>query len=364
MYDLHVIGAGPAGSIAAIAAARAGRKVLMSEEHTCAGLPQHCSGLFSKDGLISLRDFFDYRKLVKNGINGAVIDFAGEKIEIKTRSQIAYVCDRAGLDAELAANAESEGVQIEYDEKITGNYKAGSIIGADGPFSHVANNFGFPRIAEYASTVQAYLKYRTETPDMVEVFLSNEKFPGFFGWIIPHDEELAEFGAGVALPNNVGNAWRSLLKMKNTSYNGDIKGAVIPIAVRSQTAKKVGKRNVLLVGDAAGHTKATTGGGVMIGGNCAKYAGLHSEKPWRYELEWKLRYGLDFRLHRFVHDYLASKSDSEMRQIGKAVKNSEIDRFLSQNGHMDRPTKMMRPQLLPHILRFFMPMKPEAQQPI
>ena len=46
MFDVHVIGAGPAGSVAALAAARAGRNVLMSEEHTVAGKPMQCSGLF------------------------------------------------------------------------------------------------------------------------------------------------------------------------------------------------------------------------------------------------------------------------------------------------------------------------------
>src|SRR3989338_5669896 len=114
MFDLHVIGAGPTGSVAALAAARKGQKVLMSEEHLRAGEPMHCSGLFSKSGLESLGDFFDYRKLIINDIYGAVIDFAGEKIEIKTKDPIAYVCDRAKLDATIANNAEKEGVKIEY----------------------------------------------------------------------------------------------------------------------------------------------------------------------------------------------------------------------------------------------------------
>ena len=352
MFNLHVIGAGPTGSVAAIAAARAGKKVLISEEHFRAGEPMHCSGLFSKSGLESLRDFFNYRKLVKNDIYGAIIDFAGEQIEIKTREPIAYVCDRAALDAMLASNAELEGVKVEYGKKIVNNYAADNIIGADGPFSQVAKNFAFPKIAQYVSTVQAYIKYKSETPKQVEVFLSS-LFPEFFAWIIPHNEEVAEFGVGVALPHNVARAWRALLRMKGIDYASQIKGAVIPIAVRKQTAKRVDKRNVLLVGDAAGQTKATTGGGVMIGSNCAKYAGVHCNSPWRYELEWKARYGMDLFIHKKVHDYLAGKNDAALSALGRKIKQMELDRFLSNNGHMDMPSKMIRPQIIPHLLRVF-----------
>ncbi|MBS3068525.1 NAD(P)/FAD-dependent oxidoreductase [Candidatus Micrarchaeota archaeon] len=353
MFDLHVIGAGPTGSVAALAAARKGQKVLMSEEHLRAGEPMHCSGLFSKSGLESLKDFFDYRKLIRNDIYGAIIDFSGEQIEIKTKNPIAYVCDRAALDATVAANAEKEGVKVEYGKRITNNYAAQNIIGADGPFSQVATNFAFPKISQYVSTVQAYIKYKSETPKQVEVFLSNEKFPEFFAWIIPHDEELAEFGVGVALPNNVGKAWRTLLRMKGIDYASQVKGAVIPISVRKKTAKRIGKRNVLLVGDAAGQTKATTGGGVIIGSNCARFAGIHCNSPLRYELEWNLRFGLDLFTHRKVHDYLAGKSNVQLQSLGRKIKQMELDRFLSNNGHMDRPTKMIKPQIIPHLLRGF-----------
>ncbi len=352
MLDLHVIGAGPTGSVAAIAAARKGYNVLMSEEHLRAGEPMHCSGLFSKSGLESLGDFFDYRKLVKNDIYGAIIDFADEKVEIKTKNPIAFVCDRAVLDATIANNAEREGVKVEYGKKITNNYAAQNIIGADGPFSQVAKNFVFPKIVQYVSTVQAYIKYKSETPNQVEVFLSNA-FPEFFAWIIPHNEELAEFGVGTALPHNVARAWRTLLRMKNIDYASQVKGAVIPISVRKQTAKRIGKRNVLLVGDAAGITKATTGGGVIIGSNCARFAGIHCNSPWRYELEWKMRFGLDLKIHRMVHDYIANKRDSELQALGRKIKQMELDKFLSNNGHMDRPTKMIKPQIIPHLLRVF-----------
>lgn len=354
MYNVHVVGAGPAGSVAAMAAVRKGHNVLVSEEHVRAGFPMHCSGLFSKTGLESLRDFLDYHKTIKNGIYGAIIDFAGEKVEIRTKTPVAYVCDRAAFDALLAKGAEREGARMEYGRRITGRYEAGSVIGADGPFSHVAQQFGFPKISRYVSTVQSYIKYKSEHPGQVEVFLSNEKFPGFFAWVIPHNEEIAEFGAGVSLPHNVGRAWHALLKMKGMRRAGKIRGAVIPAAVRRKTTMRIGRKNVLLVGDAAGQVKSTTGGGVIIGSNCAKYAGEHCDSPFGYELAWRSRYGMDLFFHKLINAYFSGRSDAQLLALGKKIKKMNLDRYLSLHGHMDMPTRMIKPQIIPHLLRYFL----------
>ena len=55
-YDVHVVGGGPAGCFAGIAACLDGKKVLLSEEHNKIGEPEACSGLISKSGLEALRE--------------------------------------------------------------------------------------------------------------------------------------------------------------------------------------------------------------------------------------------------------------------------------------------------------------------
>jgi digeranylgeranylglycerophospholipid reductase len=44
-YDVIVVGAGPAGSTAAKAAAEQGMKTILIEEHPQVGIPEHCMGL-------------------------------------------------------------------------------------------------------------------------------------------------------------------------------------------------------------------------------------------------------------------------------------------------------------------------------
>lgn len=350
--SVHVVGAGPAGSVAAISALRAGHTALLSEEHPQAGVPTHCSGLFSADGLSRLKGYLDYRPLVRNPIYGAIVHLGDTRLDIRRREPVAYVCDRAGLDQQLAGRAEEEGVRVEYNHRVhlPAGLGAGTIIGADGPFSHVARHFGFPAIPTFASTLQAHVPYACEDARRVEVYVSAERFPGFFAWIIPQNEEVAEFGVGVVRPHSVSRAWRALLKLKGVEYNATPKGAAIPIRVRSRTAGTFGRRNVLLVGDAAGQTKSTTGGGVIFGSQCAMLAGRYAGEPWKYDMVWKLRHGPDLALHRWTHRYLSRLGESMLSAHGRLLARLRFDDYLSSHGHMDRPLHMMGPALLGHLL--------------
>ena len=349
---VHIVGAGPAGSIAAISALKNGSEVVMSEDHSVCGLPENCSGLFSLDGLNSLKTFIDYKQFVINPIYGANIYLADQKISIRKKTPVGFVCDRSQMDFSLAKTAESLGAKINFQERIKDKFHSDNIIGADGPLSTVASHFGFPKIKKYAATLQARIPYKSTEP-IVEVHIS-EKFPGFFAWIIPHNEEFAEIGLGVELPNQVHTAWNYLLKMKKIDgYGIKPKGAIIPIVTRQKTGLRVGKKNICLVGDAAGQVKSTTGGGVIFGGNCAAIAGKHFSNPSRYELEWKLRFGIDLKVHNIIHNHLASLSEKNLSNAGKKLQNLKLGEFLSKNGHMDRPTKMLNLNLLAHTLSNF-----------
>ncbi len=348
---VHIIGAGPSGSIAAMSALRAGFEPVVSEEHPESGIPENCSGLFSKDGLDSLKDFLDYRKLIINPINGADVYIGQSKLHIRKKEPIAYVCSRSGLDQTLSENAINEGVKIKYGQRVTSNFESKNIIGADGPTSNVASHFGFPKITKYASTLQAHVKYKCNDLHAVEVFISNEKFPGFFAWVIPHDEYSAEFGVGVEMPHKAIDAWNKLLKMKKIENTSKPRGWAIPLSTRKKTGMTKGEYKVLLAGDAAGQVKATTGGGVIFGGNCAAVAGKLADNPSRYDFEWRLRFGADLKSHQIVHNYLAKMNEQQIESLGKRLVKLKIDEYLSQNGHMDRPTRMIRPQLLVHMIR-------------
>lgn len=352
MSKVHVIGAGPAGCIAAISAARSGHDAVVSEEHAQAGRPVNCSGLFSKEGLDSMLDMADYRKFILNYLDGANIWLAGEKLAVRAPAPVAYVCDRAEFDAEFASNAEREGAKMRYGECVRGGgYLHENVIGADGPNSSVASHFRMGRFGRVFCTMRAMARHSSEDPHVLDMFLSNSSFPGFFGWVIPHDEDTAEFGVGVELPGNVGDAWRLLMRAQGVRDAPRPSAAIIPGAIRRSTACRSGGRNVLLVGDAAGQVKATTGGGVIFGGMCARLAGRHATDPRRYDFEWRLRYGPDLGMHAMIRRFLSCSSDSRLRSIGGLMRRARFGEYLSRYGSMDRPGRLIKPQMLLHMAR-------------
>ncbi len=338
--DVHIIGGGPSGSISALSAIRNGFNPIISEEHKEIGLPTNCSGLFSKTGLDSLKGFIDYKKIILNELNGAIMDFSGVQVKIEKKSTVAYSLNRSLLDQHLSSKAEDEGVKIEFGKRIKGDFKSNNIIGADGPASFTASYFKFPKIEKLVCTAQTFTNYFCEDPKKAYVYYSNKSFPGFFGWVIPENEEYSEIGCGTILPNNPKPYFDLFLKKLGATPE-NISYFTIPISTRESTSYSDGKRNVLLVGDAAGQTKATTGGGVIFGGSCATLAGKHANNPYKYEEEWKNKFGSDLLTHQLIQTFLEKRSERELQLIGKLMNVGKFDHYLSKYGDMDKPSKML-----------------------
>ena len=355
MVKVHVVCAGPCGSIAAISALRNGHNVVISEEHDITNNASVCSGLFSTEGLQSLKQFINHKKYVINSIKGADMYFGKEVFHVRTKTPVAYVCNRKEFDNALIDNAESEGAKINYRERIKGNFHSNFIIGADGPNSDVAAHFAFPRIKKYICAIKAVVDYdwaaAGSSHSTIKMHLSNNHFTGFFGWMIPHSKECIELGVGVQLPNSIKKAWRTLLGMygvKASEVNAT--ADIIPICTRRKTAMENGNKKIILVGDAAGQVKASTGGGVIFGGNCAAIAGQYIEAPLSYESEWRARFGADLAAHEMIRSYLSRFSDKHLAVLGKILTDLKINDYLSAYGDMDRPTKMIGFGMITHMI--------------
>lgn len=347
MYDVHVVGGGPAGCFAGIGALASGSNVLLSEEHAKIGEPEACSGLISKSGLESLRPHVDYRKIQLNTITSAKIISGKSEFIISPREEIAILVSRCELDRLAAQSFERQGGKIELGKKVTRNFSARTIIGADGPASAVADCFGFPKIRSYAACMQGNFACNCENPRQTEVYLSSKEFPGFFGWRIPIDEEHAKIGLGVALPQHPLGYYRRFLQRLGVSGKPQHEfAAVIPTSMRGRTVAQKGGYSVLLAGDSAGQVKATTGGGIFFGSMCGFLAGKYSGKPKEYEHAWKQKYGLDLLLHHAFRSMLNMGGGEPHPLLFSAAKSLFFEDLLSESGRMDRWSEMVSPSLL------------------
>jgi digeranylgeranylglycerophospholipid reductase len=349
MFDVHVIGAGPAGSFAAIGALQDGKRVLISEEDKQVGTPVRCSGHISVSGLEKMAEHINYGPAVQNHITAAHIRAGKELFVIKNRGgPKSLVLDRGRLDGICADAAVREGATLRLNSKARMPYEADCVIGADGPASSVALSFGFPKISRFVSCFQAEFDYGCDDVHAVEVLLSEKNYPGFFGWIIPLNEEKARIGLGVETPNISSAGFGKMMRelgLDSAKCTSKLSG-IIPISSRPKTAGIFGKKKVCLVGDAAGQVKASTGGGIFFASQCGLLAGKYASHPEKYEKGWRAAFGPDMLIHSLIHDAFARSGDGGatlMLSLGKAFM---FDALLSECGEMDRASLMVKTSVL------------------
>jgi len=166
----------------------------------------------------------------------------------------------------------------------------------------------------FLNAAQAHIKVRNLNSTLC--YVGRDVAPGAFGWLVPLNADLGR--VGLMAEGNVAHYFEKLL-CRTAEYiatpRGQIEMNVKPIA-QGFTGKTYGHR-VIAVGEAAGHVKTTTGGGIYYGLLCADLAagviaealkhdrcgeGCLSiyEERWRNEIEQELRMGYVFR-KAFAH---------------------------------------------------------------
>ncbi|MEM2337499.1 MAG: NAD(P)/FAD-dependent oxidoreductase [Candidatus Bathyarchaeia archaeon] len=296
--DIIVVGAGPSGSFCALNIAKEGIKVTVFEEHNEIGTPCHCAGHLSIIGLKNLGLYPLPKGIVENTFHGAKIySPRGSEFSVHFPSPITCTVDRASFDKHISRLAEKAGARyflgsrvnsLTFREncietsvsKISGerfNFSGKIVVNAEGVNCRILKQAGLnPPKNDFVYCVNAEIEnVKNIELDMVEVFLGNDYAPGFYAWLIPKEEGKAKVGLGVKI-GNPKNALRKLMqkhpaaseKLKNAKILREIFHS-IPL---SGPIKRAYCNRFLAVGDAASQVKPTTGGGVILGLNCAKIA--------------------------------------------------------------------------------------------
>jgi len=281
--DVAVVGAGPIGLVSARASAEAGARTLVVEKRPEGSQPSCCTGLVSPRTLPTLGASDDS---VLQYIRALRIHLpSGRQIHLRSDHVKAITIDRRHLEQELlviarhagadvrfnteAINAQTGVVRVQSDDADLA-IQAAVIIGADGPRSRVASWFSLPHPAQFAAAAQVELTDIPEHDDGVDFFLGNEVAPGFFGWSVPAEDGILRVGLGV-LPPHAPMAFLDRLVTHHfpTARIQSRSAGWIPLA----PAPVITAPGLLLVGDAAGHVKPLSGGGLFTGGSCAQIAG-------------------------------------------------------------------------------------------
>ena len=301
MYDVIVVGAGPAGSSAARAAAERGLEVLLVERELEIGVPDKCGefvpSLKEMRRLIphakDLERYFDPpRDLIVNRTRYVRFVFPNER-EISIEFE-GVVIERKLFDKHLANEAARAGADIATSVKVVDLLEGGRgvkaktlsglveleskvVVAADGAYSLVARRAGLPLSSDpmdYGVGFQYEMVGVDHDPDYVDMYVGEDVAPGTYAWIIPKGLDVANVGTGVRVPYvkrgmNVRDYQRNFVekhpvaspKLRRAKPTA-IKAGCIPVG---GPIEEMVAGNVLAVGDAGGHTVPTVGGGIPTG---------------------------------------------------------------------------------------------------
>ncbi len=370
--DAVVVGGGPCGSLAAWKLAKLGVNVAVFEEHKEIGLPSHCAGHVSVNGLERLGLRLPC-KIFENEIYGAVFySPSGLEFRVKRSSPVTRVLNRELLDKHLATLAKKAGARYFTGSRVNALVsKAGVVAGvsvgrrganetvtssivvdAEGFSSLLLKKAGFQTLdrSMVVNAIQVEVdKINNVDRNMVEVYLGQKYAPNFFAWIIPRKDGSAKVG----LATKMGNprdylvrfmhkhlvASRKLRKSKITGLS------MHPISLGGAIPKTYAN-GLLVVGDAASQVKPTTGGGIVFGLLCARTAGEvayeaienrdFSERTLsHYQFQWRKIVGFDLTMMLKLRKMLNRLSDDEMDKIINMCTKLQVNRVLEKAGDAD-----------------------------
>ncbi|HXZ94601.1 MAG TPA: NAD(P)/FAD-dependent oxidoreductase, partial [Dehalococcoidia bacterium] len=322
LYDVVIVGAGPVGSYVAYRLAKLGYKVTVLERRARIGDTVCCTGIIGKE-------CFDQFPIVNNGVlteysSAKFFSPSGKCLSLSRDTVQAYVVDRAAFDRALAQKAQEQGVDyllsarvhdiilgdnfvrvvVEYGDE-TRNFDGRMAVISSGFGTSLPQRLGLGKITDFVLGAQA--EVNVKGVEGVEVYFGQETAPGFFGWLVPTVAGKAL--AGLLSRRSPGSYLRNFLSSllargKIASTETNITYGGIPLNPRPKTCWE----RIVVVGDAAGQVKPTTGGGIYYGLLCADiaaevmHAALRSgdfsakrmsyyERDWRKKLSRELQIG-------------------------------------------------------------------------
>lgn len=372
-FDAIITGAGPAGILAATEIAKGKHEVLVLEEHERIGEPDHCAGLLSASGLRSL-NLKPPDDCIQNTVEGARIYApSGNSIFIERGRREAFVIDRRKFDFWLSENAADCGAKITTGSKareiVPSNketltvktddrdIQAKVVVIAEGVRSVLAKNTGFQTISKQ-SKLPAYqyeVKGVDVEDDLVEMFYGRQLAPGFFAWIIPMGERRARVGLASRNKSKI-RLDSALLHhpiiSKRLKTGEKIRGMGGTVIV-GQPKTRISSDGIVVVGDTAGMVKATTGGGVIIGGLTARMAGESINDALRtndtsrkilsrYDKRFKSTYYRELQTMFYAQKALTSLTDKGLDSVVRDASDLGLLNIIRKEGDMDLQGQVIR----------------------
>ncbi|MBI5393420.1 NAD(P)/FAD-dependent oxidoreductase [Candidatus Woesearchaeota archaeon] len=370
MTTVAIIGAGPVGSYLGYLLAKNNIQTTIYEEHSQIGAPIQCTGILTPSitELMKLDNEF-----VVNRMNNAEIFSENQNLRIRIKD---IIVDRTKFDAHIARMAEQAGATIKTAHKFFGikdgrllfkkkddtietiQTKPDFLIGADGPNSSIAKIINPTAKIKYYIGKQAVIKNNYEK-DTFQVYLGNDVAPKFFGWSVPENEDFSRIGvATIEPPSKYFDILLEKIKQKTNFEQKNVisyQGGLIPIydpKFKVSMYDRINNMQLAIIGDAALHVKATTGGGIIPGMRAAIPLTEHILKKKSYE-SGLTQINRELKLHLLLRNTLNKFTNKDYDDLLALLKNPRLKEELHKTDR-DSSTKLIMKLLIkePRLLRY------------
>jgi len=344
-YDVVIAGGSVAGLLCAREIASKGFSVLVIEEDYEIGTPEHCGGLVSLAGLEEL-GIIPFRKTFDHMIETAeIIAPNGNKFTINSKKQKVIEISRRELDKQIAFQAQKNGAVIKVRTSFQEITDTGIrtkeeeidckiFVDARGVSSLIhKDRTGIISSAQYEIYADWIKKGK------VKVMFDQEKYPGFFAWVIPSNEGKGKVGvAGRGI--NVSEVLDEILK--ENGIHSTIRKIYAPVWIKGPIKNFVDGKTVI-IGDAAGQAKPTTAGGIFTSGMGGVYAGEAIAKFLKtnnqtdldeYQKRWTERFGKEFEKQNFARKLLERIDNQTINKLFESI-TPEIIKDISEKDDFD-----------------------------
>ena len=338
VYDLLVIGAGPAGGSCAEKAAELGLKVLVLEEDSRVGEPLHCGECISKVAMDKLGDIPE--EVIAEYATGVRVIFPGPRSNL---------CDEPGavlhkekFEQWIVEKAKSKGAKVHLEEKFESAenrlgiwevktnkaiYKAKIIIDGSGVKSVLSQKLGLNERSKSVVGIQ-HLMECNEFDGYLDFYVWPEFAPHGYLWMISKGNGLANVGLVTTESNKAKEYLEKFLAEKGWQNNKIIKtfGGLIPA---SGPVENTCGDGWILIGDAAGFTSPLFEGGTHLGIQSGLFAAQVAKKAIEqkntkkevlseYELLWKKEFP-DYKMLVGGKDAIYALTDEQLKDVSELM---------------------------------------------
>ncbi len=357
-FDFIVIGAGPIGSYLAKLLAEGGYSVGIFDKKKEIGERIVCSGII---GINPYSQFDLPKDAVINEISAIkILSPSLIEFQYSQDSPFAYVTDRKTIDKALFSRAQKEGVEpflenmvIDLDhekDRVCVKYlKKGNIKkeSARCVIITTGTNFTLHRKVGLVPPKRLLWGRRIEFDQKcdgpVEIYILNSPYLGAFGWVIPLENQTR---IGVLSERNDGRVLHDLIRKNNGRFNIP-EGRIDKAPIVCGDSKKMVSDRAIVVGEAAGQVKTTTGGGIhygLIGASIANRVLLKAARAndfsrdflLEYEKLWRNKMGKEIKSGIILRNLISKISPSKVDKVFNHLKNTpSINDKIKENFSFD-----------------------------